>query len=200
MGNKTYHIDIKDNVLTFSTSSFKAEKGSVLHSGIYNRELASSLASGALVMLLGFFFASKFKTTAVFFIVTLLFFIISFVIFRTYIFLEPILYIIIDKTKGDIAIVIRRIFRKRSITSSLSELNDIRQDYLSVTPENPDGIRLVEQVALQHGTVIPGFGQTSEFYTVELEFKDAKRFIIFSSEDHSIAEDIATKFKNFIKG
>lgn len=195
-----YELRIEDNRLTFSTSSFKAEKGSVLHSGIYNRELSSSLAAGALVMLLGFFFAVRFKTTAVHFIAALLLFVIFFIVFRTYIFLEPVLCITIDKKNGNVDITLRRIFGKRRITSPLSELDNIRQNYLSVTPENPDGIRLVEQVALQHGTVIPGFGKTSEFYTVEMEFKNGKRIIVFSSEDPSKADDIATKFKNFIKG
>jgi hypothetical protein len=67
-----------------------------------------------------------------------------------------------------------------------------------VTPENPDGIRLVEQVALQHGTVIPGFGKTSEFYTVEMEFKNGKRITIFSSEEPSMAEDVRAKLSGFI--
>lgn len=195
-----YQMDIKDNMLIFKTTSFKAEKGSVLHSGIYNRELSSSLAAGALVMLLGFFFAVRFKTTAVHFIAALLLFVIFFIVLRTYIFLEPVLCVAVDKKNGNIDIVLERIFGKRSISFPLSELDNIRQDYLAVTPENPDGIRLVEQVALQHGTVIPGFGKTSEFYTVELEFKNGKRFIIFSSEWPAEAEDIATRFKNFIKG
>lgn len=196
----SYQMDIKDNMLVFRTSSFKAEKGSVLHSGIYNRELSSTLAAGALVMLLGFFFSVRFKITAVHFIVALLLFVIFFIVFRTYIFLETVLCVAVDKKNGNIDIALERIFGKKRITSPLSELDNIRQGYLAVTPENPDGIRLVEQVALQHGTVIPGFGKTSEFYTVELEFKDGRRFTIFSSEEPSMAEDIATRFKNFIKG
>lgn len=198
MSNKTYHIDIKDNLLTFSTTSFKAEKRSMLHSGIYNRELASSLAAGALVMLMGFFFASRFKITAVHLIAALLLFVIFFIVFRTYIFLEPVLCIAVDKKNGNIDIAVERIFGKRRITFPLSELDRIRQDYLTVVPENVDGIRLVEQVALQHGTVIPNFGKTSEFYTVEMRFKDGKRFIIFSSEEPSMAEEVRAKLSGFI--
>ncbi|WP_333655561.1 hypothetical protein [Dissulfurispira sp.] len=193
-----YQMDIKDNMLIFRTSSFRAEKGSVLHSGIYNRELSSSLAAGALVMLLGFFFTARFKTTAVHFIAALLLFVISFIVFRTCIFLEPVLCVAIDKKNGNIDITLRRILGRRRIISPLSELDSIRQDYLSVTPENPDGIRLVEQVALQHGTVIPGFGKTAEFYTVEMEFKNGKRITIFSSEEPSMAEDVRAKLSGFI--
>ncbi len=195
-----YQIDIKDDMLIFRTSSFRAEKGSVLHSGIYNRELASSLAAGALVMLLGFFFAASFKITTVHFVVALLLFVIFFIVFRTYIFLETVLCVVVDKKNGNIDIALERIFGKRRITSPLSELGNIRQDYLVVTPENPDGIKLVEQVALQHGTVIPGFGKTAEFYTVETEFKNGKRIVVFSSEKPAEAENIAMQFRNFIKG
>jgi hypothetical protein len=191
-----YQIYLKDNMLIFRTSSFKAEKGSVLHSGIYNRELASALLSGAIVMLVGFFFALKFKR-GVFLLISLFLFVVFFIAFRTLIFLEPLLDVAIDKEKGIIIFTVRGIFKKK-ISYSLQELVDIKQGYISIVPENPDGIKLVEQVALQHGTVIPGFGTTSNFYTVELEFKDGLRFIIFSSEEPAEAEKIAIKFKNFI--
>ncbi|MDI6729382.1 MAG: hypothetical protein QMD44_10725, partial [Thermodesulfovibrionales bacterium] len=118
----------------------------------------------------------------------------------TYIFLETVLCVVVDKKNGNIDIALERIFGKRRITSPLSELGNIRQDYLVVTPENPDGIKLVEQVALQHGTVIPGFGKTAEFYTVEMEFKNGKRIVVFSSEKPAEAENIAMQFRNFIKG
>lgn len=197
--NKAYKIDIKDSLLLFSTTSFKAEKGSVLHSGIYNRELSSALLAGLLIMILGFFFAKNFKITTIHWILALVIFIISFIIFRTYIFLEPFLYIIFDKKNGVIDVTLKRFLGKRRFIFPMSELKDIKQGYQSVTPENPDGIRLVEAVALQHGTVIPGFGKASEFYTVEVEFKEGRRFIIFSSEVPKEAEEVATKLKNFIK-
>lgn len=197
--NKAYKIDIKDNLLLFSTSSFKTEKGSVLHSGIYNRELSSALLTGALIMILGFFFATSFKIITLHWILALVIFITLFIFFRTYIFLDPFLYVKLDKKNGVIEITLKRFFSTRRLVFPLSELKGIRQDYRAVIPENPDGIRLVEQVALQHGTVIPGFGRTSEFYTVEVEFKDGRRFIIFSSEAPKEVEEVATKFKNFIK-
>ncbi|MBI3592450.1 MAG: hypothetical protein HY099_03050, partial [Nitrospirae bacterium] len=78
----SYQIEIKDNVLVFRTTSFKAEKGSVLHSGIYNRELASSLAAGACITLAGFFFAFRDKITAIHFIAALFLFAVLFLFFR----------------------------------------------------------------------------------------------------------------------
>ncbi len=194
-----YQMDIKDNMLIFRTTSFMAEKGSVLHSGIYNRELSSSLAAGALVMLLGFFFAARYKITAFYFLFALVLFAALFLVFRTYIFREPVLCVAIDKDRGDINLSFNRMFGKKSLSFELARLKDIRQEHVSIAPENPDGIRFVEKIALQHGTVIPGFGKAAEFYTVEMEFENRKRIMIFSSEDPSEVNDIATKIKNFIE-
>ena len=92
-----------------------------------------------------------------------------------------------------------RIFGKKNLSFPLASLEDIRQDHKSIAAENPDGIRFVEKIALQHGTVIPGFGKTAEFYTVEMEFENSRRVMIFSSEDPAAADDIALKIKNFIE-
>ncbi len=194
-----YNLDIKDNVLTFRTNSFKAEKGSVLHSGIYNREMSASLAAGAVVMLSGFFFAAKYRITAVHFIAALFLFVILFLVFRAYIFGEPLLGVVIDKGKRNIDISLNKIFGKKNLSFPLASLENIRQDHKSIAAENPDGIRFVEKIALQHGAVIPGFGKTAEFYTVEMEFENRQRIMIFSSEEPSTADDIASKIKNFIE-
>ncbi|MBI5212390.1 MAG: hypothetical protein HY957_03330 [Nitrospirae bacterium] len=185
--------------MIFKTTSFKAEKGNVLHSGIYNREMSASLAAGAVVMLSGFFFAAKYRITAVHFIAALFLFIILFLVFRAYIFGEPLLGVVIDKEKGNIDISLDRIFGKKNLSFPFASLEDIRKDHKSIAAENPDGIKFVEKIALQHGTVIPGFGKTAEFYTVEMEFESRQRIMIFSSEDSAAADDIALKIKNFIE-
>lgn len=194
-----YQIDIKDNVLILRTTSFKAEKGSVLHSGIYNRELASSLVAGALIMLSGFFFTINFKITTIHFIIAIVLFAALFLIFRIYIFREPFLEVVFDKGRKSITISLKRIIGKRKESHFMGELAGIKQNHVSVSPENPDGIKVVEKIALQHGTVIPGFGETVELYTVELEFKDRKRVMVFSSKETSEADDITTKLKDFIE-
>ena len=53
---ETYRIEIEDGRVALKTASFKAEKGSVLHSGIFNKELASSfVAAVAAAVVLAFF-------------------------------------------------------------------------------------------------------------------------------------------------
>jgi hypothetical protein len=195
----TYTFDIKDKVLAFRTGSFRAEKGSVLHSGIYNRETASTLAAGACLILLGFFFASRPPRSGIFFIVVLLLFVLFFLFFRTFVFPETFLQAVIDKGNNAVSIMRKVFFRMEKQLFTLTELEGIREDFKAVASENPDGIKIVEKIALQHGTVIPGFGTAAEFYTVEFEFKDAGSVMVFSSRDHSEAADVTRTFKNFIE-
>lgn len=199
MSDKSYFIEIKDNRLMFSTASFKAEKGSVLHSGIYNRELASSLAAGACMIALGFFFASKVTITIIHYIASLPLFVMLFLAFRTFLFREPVLQLVIDKKTKAVDITVKRVLGEKKVAVPLDELEKIRQGYTAETPANPDGIQLVEKIALQHGTVIPDFGTTAEFYTVELELRNGKSITIFSSGVPKEADDIAHKINHFIE-
>ena len=41
--DRPYRIKISEGKMIFQTASYKAEKGSVLHSGIYNSEMTSRL-------------------------------------------------------------------------------------------------------------------------------------------------------------
>jgi hypothetical protein len=193
-----FTFEIKNNLLIFKTTSFKAEKGSILHSAIYNRELASSLASGAFIMLLGFFFVSRFNITIIHLFLGLVLFALSFIFFRTFIFKEPKLILIINKEKKHLNINLKAIINKR-IEIPFSELISVKQGYFKVAPDNIDGIRLVERVALQHGTVIPGFGKTVELFTVEIEFGKGKRITLFSSENLLEVKEIISKILDFIK-
>ena len=194
----TYSFDIKDKILAFRTTSFRAEKGSVLHSGIYNREMASTLAAGACIVLLAFFFASRPLRSPVFFISALLLFVLLFLFLRTFVFPEKLLQAVIDKGNNVVCIMRTGFFRMEKQLFPLAEVEGIREDFKAIASENPDGIKIVEKVALQHGTVIPGFGASAEFYTVELEFKDAERVMVFSSGDHSEADEVARTFRNHI--
>ena len=194
-----YAFDINDKVLAFRTASFRAEKGSVLHSGIYNRETASTFAAGACILLLGFFFASRPLLSTISFIAPLLLFVLLFLFFRTFVFRETFLQAVIDKGNNVVAIMRRGFFRMEKQLFTLNELEGIREDYKEIASKNPDGIKIVEKIALQHGAVIPGFGAAAQFYTVELEFKDAGRVMVFSSGDYSEADDVTRTFKNFIR-
>src|SRR5208283_5509855 len=124
-----YSFDIHDQVLAFRTASFRAEKGSVLHSGIYNRETASTFAAGACMILLGFFFASGRHLSAISSVTSLLLFVLLFLFFRTFVFRETFLQVVIDKGNNVVAIMRRRFFRTEKQSFAFSGLEGIREDY-----------------------------------------------------------------------
>lgn len=196
--NKPYSIDMAGNRLTFKTAFFRAEEGSMLHAGIYNRELASSLAAGGttLMIFLAFLFAG-FDVTFIFLIPAIIMFVGFFLFFRVAVFYEESLEAVIDKSEGMVTVWMRKFFGTKE-SYPLNELRDIKLEHVVISPENPNGIEVVEKVALQHGTVIPGFGEVKEFHTVELEFKGGRRFTIFSSKEQSEATDVQTRLTKFI--
>jgi hypothetical protein len=198
--NQPYQLTAEDSRLLLMTSSFRAERGSVLHSGIYNRELTSSLASGTLVgaVFLALVMAGV-EVTAAYVVPAVILFGGLFVLFRKAVFYEEQLEAVFDRAGRVITVVVRR-FPKRRYTYPLDELADIREDHIVMTPENPDGISFVEKIAAQHGAAIPGFGETKEFYTVDLEFKDGRRMRVFSSREESGAGQLRMRLKEFIGG
>jgi hypothetical protein len=181
----------------FRTGSFSSEGRSVLHSGIYNRELSSSLAAGAAVLMFGLFFARYFKLSAVFFIVTIVLFAVLFVSLRIYIFREPALEAVFDKGKMTITISIRKRIRNVVRSFPMGKLSGIALDHVTVQPQNMDGVEFVEKIALQHGTVIPGFGKKEDFYTMSLDFQGEK-VVIFSARDKQSAEAAASELRKYV--
>lgn len=199
MKEKPYEIALTGNRLNLRTSFFTAEMGSVLHSGIYNRELTSSLAAGAVIVIAGFFVASGVKLHLVHFFGILASFAVLFLLLRTFVFRDPMLETVFDKDAGRITILRRGVVGSRKSEYPLERLEDIRERTLSLSPENPDGIKMVEHIALQHFTVIPGFGRTSVFNTVELVFRGGAEVMICSSQDASSSGELTEQLKNFVK-
>jgi Ca2+/Na+ antiporter len=194
MNEKPYHIERKGNTVVLGTKSFRTERRSVLHSGVFNRELASSLAAGAVIVAISFFFALYSKITALYLVAVVLLFAALFILFRLYVFREATLETVFDLEKGTVSISLKRALGGRSETYPLAALSGIRLDRVCIEPENIDAVRLVERVAVQHGTVIPGFGKTEDFYTVELDFGE-KRAVVFSARERQDAEAAATELK-----
>lgn len=193
-----WSIEVKENVLSLCTTSFKAEKGSVLHSGIYNRELASALSAGGIAILIGLFAAASYKITAAHYMMAALLFGALFIVLRTYIFKETVLELTLDKNNESAGITIRGIHKKQQMFP-ISDLAGVRLRHITVRPENPDGIRVVENVALQHGTVIPGFGEPENFYIVELVYKSGADTMVFSSKEEKETEAVAMRLEGFLE-
>lgn len=180
-------------------SSFRAERRSVLHSGVFNRELASSLAAGAVIAVISFFFALYFKITALYLLAVVLVFAAVFMFFRLCVFREAILETVFDREKGTVTISLKSAIGGRKSSYPLNDLAGITLHHISMAPENLDAVRLVEKVAVQHGTVIPGFGTTEDFYTVELDFGGEKT-VVFSARESRSAEAAIAELKASLSG
>ena len=177
------------------TTSFRTERRSVLHSGIFNRELASSLAAGAVIVMMGFFFALHSRITVVHFIAAVFVFAAFFILFRIYAFREAVLETTFDRERKTIRVLLKRTIGSRSQSYPMDALAGIGIHHLSIEPENLDAVKLVEKVAVQHGTVIPGFGKVEDFYTVELDFGERK-MVIFSARDRKGAESLMDELRS----
>lgn len=196
MTNKESFVIEKDTrVLKFKTRSFSAERGSILHSGIYSRELAASLGAGAMALIASVIVRPRDVVSGALLAVAV--FIAAFVLLRTFMFVEPELEAVFDKKDGTITISVKGIFKK-NIAYSLSGLKAIGVGKRIITPENPDGVSVVEKIALQHGTVIPGFGETKEFNTVELNFDKGESVIIYSTDSSAMAQEAAGRLREFL--
>ncbi|HWR90605.1 MAG TPA: hypothetical protein VN260_10105 [Dissulfurispiraceae bacterium] len=192
-----YHIDDGKDLFTFRTSSFTVDRGSILHSGIFNRELASSLAAGALTILAGFFFVDRVTTTRAF--IALLLFIFLFLSFRTLVFREPVLELTFDRQKGRIGLSVRKSLGTRQMQISSADVAGVRIGENTFDPENIDGVKVIEKIALQHHTVMPGLGERRTLYAVELVLRSGNCHVVFSTEAADHARDVADKLNHAIE-
>ncbi len=196
-GNETYRIELEEGRVILRTSSFKAEKGSVLHSGIFSRELASSFVAVVAAVLLLIFFAVRYELGLLHYIAAALVLVVVFPLCRIYLFREPYLETVFDKTSGTVSMTLRRPILSRGLSMPIGSVRDIKVEHVRIEPDNPDAVAFVERIALQHGTVIPGFGEVQDFYNVLL-VHDSGSYTILTTRTESEAADVVEKLKRYI--
>lgn len=199
MENSGFTITRDNDTLVLTTSSFSTVQQSVLHSGAFNREMASSIASGVVMMILLFIFRRHLVFSVFTLILGVLFFGLLFLIFRRFVFLEPLLKAIFNKRDSILQIIksgeifpTRRRFRLNDIESVC--IKEMTHRY-----SNPDGIEMVEKIALHHHTALPGFGRTVKLHAVAVIFKDGTERILFSSEDKNDTVKIIEEINQFLE-
>ncbi len=198
--DREYQLRIKGDMLKFRTSSYKAEPISALHSGIYNRELTSSIAAGAVIVAIALFavFQGVDIGTGHYVLAIVLFALLT-LLARFYIFYEEYLEMSIDRSKGNVEVVHRQL-TKKTFTRSLDDLTGLLKGIIVISPENADGIEIVKNVSLQHGMVIPGLGESKEYQTVNLEFGQLDTIEFFTTEDPEEAEAVYQVINKFVGG
>ncbi|GBD99674.1 hypothetical protein BMS3Abin07_01714 [bacterium BMS3Abin07] len=196
--NSIYTLKENGDIVTLKTASFRAERGSVLHSGIFNRELASSFLAATAAVTVLILFAVFSELHLVSYVIVLVVFIVVLPLSRIYVFGETYIETVFDRGSKTVSVHLKRAVGSRKIKKSMDSLRDITIDHIRIEPENPDGIAIVEKIALQHGTVIPGFGEVKEFYNVDLKFEDAG-YTVLSTSSEDDARAVVETLKKYIE-
>jgi hypothetical protein len=194
---REYTLETEDGRFLLRTTSFKAEKGSVLHSGIFSRELSSSFVAFVIAVAVLFLMGANYGLSLAHYILASVVFVILFPVLRIYVFRRPLLETLYDGDSGILTITLITPFRRKTVRRPAAKLRDVRLGHTRIEPENPDGIAVVEKVALQHGTVIPGFGKAEDFFNIELVFDD-ESYIILTTGEKTKAEEVLNKLKGIL--
>ncbi len=177
-----YSIRREGSRLIFETSSFRAERQSVLHKGIYNHELASSLAAAAVCGTIYILLAFNYRIIFIHYLVIGGIFIIAFTGFRRFVFRERRLTAVFDRSNSLAKISCPGFIGEKSEEIPFSRIGSVEVGSRTITPENPDGIAFVQRISLQHGSAVPGLGDEHEFVTLLLRLTDGTERLIYAAE------------------
>lgn len=198
-GEKSYSLYTVEGSLVFRTADFSVGKGSVLHSGIYNREFASMLASFAAAMAGYGLLVLGFGRKTGFYFAAMFFFIGAFPLFRMFVFKERFLEARFDCSAGIAQISVPGPAGNRTEKFPLSSIGNVLIETKKFGVENPDGVEFVEKISAQHGMVIPGFGEEKVLYVLKLILEDGSDRLIYAAETMEDAMSVHEKIKEFLK-
>ncbi len=182
MNNKErYQIKTEKDCLFFKTSYFKVEQKSVLHKDIYSKEF-SSMLSASLICILAYMTINYLTNAHVFFYlpVLILVFISAFLVSQRLLSREKYLEAVFNRGLNTVSITRPGIFKKKIEEIPLENIKAVVVGNKIFIPENPDGIKFVEKISLQHGSFIPGLGEEEEFVTLSLQLADGSERIIYA--------------------
>ncbi|MFZ2197045.1 MAG: hypothetical protein WAV13_04880 [Thermodesulfovibrionales bacterium] len=197
--NRNYTVIIEEDKLIFATPTYRADPDSVLHSGIYNREFSSALSSAAIAGFVYMLVAFNTGNTIVRSLVFLLTFTVGFPFFRKFVFKEGLLEMVFNSAAGEVKIYTSWITKRLKETISIKNIKGISIESRKHEVENPDAVRFVKQISLQHGTVIPGFGEEKVLFLLKLHLSDGSERTIYSDSN---MQDVLTAYdeiKVFLK-
>jgi hypothetical protein len=194
-----FSLDKDTTRLLFRTASFAPDRGSVLHSGIYNREFSSVLASFALAGLAYFLLVLNFGREVFFYAVFMVLFIAAFPLFRRYVFRERYLEALFDRATAVAEIRLYGIRTRSLERMPLGRIAGIRIETTKSEVLNRDGAEFVEKISAQHGTVIPGFGEEKTFYSLILKYAEGGERTLFAGRSMQDVIFVYDEIKEFLK-
>jgi hypothetical protein len=182
------------DILCLQTAYFKAERNSVLHSGIYTKEMSSMFFAFIISTVYIIYQAFYGHLYWMHYIIAVVAFIILFPIIRIFIFKKNILTVVFDRQKDLITISKNSIIRnKNQPHNSLREITIVHD---MIEPQNQDGIEFVKKISLAHGAPMPDLGATQHFYNVYLSFPN-ENIMIFTSPISTESEQLVKTIKDF---
>ncbi|MDA8431819.1 MAG: hypothetical protein M0Z60_02525 [Nitrospiraceae bacterium] len=196
---KGYTLSRKGEALVFSTGRFSAERESVLHKGIYNKDFASALSSLSIAGLVYVALALNYRKTILFHIVFAAIFIGGYPLFRTFAFKDRLLEALFDRTRGLAEISVTGLLGRHAESLPLSAVKNVLIEKRKVGVENPDAVEFVEKISAQHGQTIPGFGEEKTYYMLKLILADGSGRLIYSDTEMQDVIDAHEEIKEFLK-
>ncbi len=179
----TYEMTTDMNMLVFKTSSYKAEKSSVLHSGVYSKEFMSMLfASGICILSYMVFEMISIRSLIIGSLILILIFIGAFLGAYKFIFKESSLVAIFDRESETIRLNRSGLIATKGETIPYAYIESVDIGSARFVPENADGINFVQKISAQHGSAVPGLSEVEEFVTLSLRLKDGSERIIYSAK------------------
>ena len=199
MTAKDYQLKTENNKLIFRTSSFKAEKSSVLHPGVYTREFSSTLFASA-VCILAYMSTGLpgIKLAIVRYIILIFIFVIVFLAAIKYIFKERYLEVDFDRSDKSVNIVRPGIIGKKIEKIDFEDIKSVDLGNKKFVPENIDGIKFVQKISAQHGSAMPGLSDTEEFITLSIMLKDGSEKIIYAGKVDEEPEIPVNEIRSFL--
>ena len=186
-----FKFDIEGDELKFWTFSYRADKGSVLSPMIYSHELSAMLAS-ALPAAAAFLIV---KAGLIRYAAALAAYALGFYFFRTFVFKKRYLSFSINKKTGEVFLNIPFTANKTFRTDEIEKIEAKTETFL---PENAEGLKQVEKIALHHHTVLPELDKPVDFFSVRVRLKNGADHIIYSGRKPETAADITIKIKEFL--
>ena len=196
---RNYTVRKEEDKLIFATPSYKVGPDSVLHSGIYNREFSSALASAAVAGIVYMIVAINTGNALVRSMVFLLIFAGGFPFFRKFVFKEGLIEVVFNTVAGEAKIYTTWITKRLKETISIKNIHDISIESRKQEVENPDAVKFVKHISLQHGTVIPGFGEEKVLFLLKLHLSDGSQRTIYSDNTMQDVLSAHDEIKGFLK-
>jgi len=174
-----YQLKTEGDKLVFNTSSFKAERTSVLHSGVYSKEFSSMLLASAAA--LAAYIVTDSRPPLLRYSILIIIFAVSFIGANKFIFKERELQVVFDRKDRTAHIIQSGLLMKKRENIPFADITSVIVGSRQFTPENIDGINFVQKISAQHGSAVPGLGEAEEFITLSLVLKDGSERMMYAA-------------------